>query len=104
MASTKLSKVCINKSTSSIDFATEEHLVDFLEILRAKSNLPIKKLLNMLYAKEADTVSCSREDTNYSFFASQSRNGVSIIVKKLGEETIEFSIPNTKLKRIKTIS
>lgn len=103
MASTKLSKVCFNKSTSSIDFATEEHLADFLEILRVKSNLPIKKLLAMLSAKEADTVSCSRDDTHYSFFASQSRNGVSITVKKLGEEIIEFSIPDTKLKRIKSV-
>jgi len=103
MASLKLSKVCFNKSKSSVDFATEEHLAEFLEILRVKSNLPIKKLLDMISAKEADTVSCSRDDTNYSFFASQSRNGVSIVVKKLGEETIEFTIPDTNLKRINIV-
>jgi hypothetical protein len=103
MASTRLSKVIISKSSSSIDFATEAHLSDFLEILRAKSNLPIKQMLAMLSAKEADTVSCSRDDTDYSFFASRSRKGIAITVKKLGEETIEFSIPKTKLKRIETI-
>jgi len=103
MTSASLSKVCFNKSTSSIDFATEENLTDFLEILRVKSNLPIKKLLAMLSAKEADTVSCSRDDTNYSFFACQSQKGISIIIKKLGEETIEFSIPDTKLKKIKSV-
>ena len=58
----------------------------------------------MLSSREADMVSCSRDDTNYSFFASRSRNGIAITVKKLGEETIEFSIPKTKLKRIKATS
>jgi hypothetical protein len=97
MTTTKLSKVYFNKSTTSLDFATEEYLLDFLEMLRAKSNLPINKMLNTLANKEADTVSCSRDDTNYSFFASQRRNTISIKVKKLGEETIEFEVPSKKL-------
>ena len=66
---------------------------------RAKSNLPIKKMLAMLTNKEADTVSCSRDDTNYSFFASQHRDVISIKIKKLGEENIEFEVPSNKLRK-----
>jgi hypothetical protein len=99
MTTTKLSKVVFNKSTTSLDFATEEYLFDFLEMVRAKSNLPIKKMLAMLANKEADTVSCSRDDTNYSFFASQHREVVSVTVKKLGEENIEFEVPSNKLRK-----
>jgi len=66
MASAKLSKVCFNKTTSNIDFATPEYLTDFLEILKAKSRLPIKQMLSMLSTKEVDTVSCSRDDTQGS--------------------------------------
>ena len=99
MTTTKLSKVVFNKSTTSLDFATEEYLFDFIEMIRAKSNLPIKKLLAMIANREADTVSCSRDDTNYSFFASQHRDVISIVVKKLGEENIEFQVPSNKLRK-----
>lgn len=101
---TSLSKICFNKTTSNIDFATGEYLVNFLEILRAKSLLPINKMLSTIFSKEADTVSCSRDDTNYSFFASKNRNGISIVIKQLGEETIDFCIPETKLKELKCFS
>lgn len=101
MASTKLSKVCFNKTTSNIDFATTEYLADFLEILKAKSRLPIKQMLSMLSTKEADTISCSRDDTQYSFFASYGRNGISITIKKLGEESIEFNVSHEEVKKIK---
>ena len=104
MASTKVSKICFNKTTSDVDFATDADLKDFLELLKAKSHLPIKQMLSMLYSKEADTVSCSREDTNYSFFASYNRKGIAITVKKLGEGTIEFSIPHNEMTKIKTIN
>jgi len=97
MPPAKLSKVFVNKFTSAIDFATEEYVKDFLEMLRAESRLPIKKVLTMLCSKEVNTISCSRDDTDYTFFASQSRNGISIIVKKLGEETIEFIVPEPQL-------
>jgi hypothetical protein len=104
MASAKLSKICFNRTTSDVDFATETDLKDYLELLKAKSHLPIKKMLSMLSTKEVDTVSCSREDTNYSFFASYTRKGIAITIKKLGVETIEFSIPHTELTKIKSVT
>jgi phosphoribosyl-ATP pyrophosphohydrolase len=104
MASTKLSKVVFNRTKADVDFATEAELRDFLQVLKAKSNLPIKQMLAMLSAREADTVSCSREDTNYSFFASYTRKGIAITVKKLGEETIEFSIPHNEMTKIRTLN
>lgn len=94
-----LSKVHFNKSTSSVDFATEEHIFEFLEMLRGKSHLPIKEMLTMLYSEKVDTVSCSKEETNYTFFASKNRDGISIVVKKLGEERIEFVLPKSKLEK-----
>jgi hypothetical protein len=103
MATTKLSKVHFNKSKSTIDFATENYLLDFLKILKAESHLPINQVLIMLFNNEADTVSCSRDDTNYSFFARLKGNVISVIVKKLGEETIEFDIPRNKLDKIKPL-
>jgi hypothetical protein len=104
MAIPKLSKVSFSKSTSEINFATEEYIFDFLEMLKAKSRLPIKQILSMLLNKEADTVSCSRDDTGFSFFASEGRNGISVIVKELGKETIEFNMPKDRLEKVKLFS
>lgn len=101
MASTKLAKVIFNRTKADIDFATDAELKDFLQVLKAKSNLPIKQMLTILSAKEADTVSCSRDDTDYSFFAIYTRKGISITIKKIGEETIEFSIPHEEFTKIK---
>jgi hypothetical protein len=101
MASTKLSKVSFNKTSSSIDFTTPEYLIDFLEMLKAKSRLPIKQMLSILVTNDVDTVACSSDDSKYSFFASYSRNGIAITVKKLGEETIEFTVSHEEAKRIK---
>jgi len=100
MNNAKLSKVCFNKSTSSLDFATEDYLIDSLKLLSAESHLPIKVMLTILCNKQADTVSCSRDDTNYSFFASHRRDTISVIVKKLGEETIEFELPSEQVRKI----
>ena len=101
MTKAKVSKVHFNKSTSRLDFATDEYLVDFLKMLGAESNLPIKQMLTILCNKQADTVSCSRDDTNYSFFASHQRHTISVVIKKMGEETIEFELPSKKAEKIK---
>jgi BioD-like phosphotransacetylase family protein len=100
MGTANLTKVCFNKSSSTMDYATQESLADFFKVLKAKSNLPINQLLSLLSNKEADTVSASREDTNYSFFASKHRNVVSVVIKKLGEENIEFDIPSNELDKL----
>jgi hypothetical protein len=100
MSKAKLSKVYFKKSTANLDFATEDYLVDSLKVLSAESHLPIKQMLAILCENQADTVSCSRDDTNYSFFASQRRNLISIVVKRLGEETIEFTLPSKQVKNI----
>lgn len=101
MTKAQLSKVYFKKSTSNLDFATEDYLIDSLKLLSAESHLPIKQMLTILCNKQADTVSCSRDDTNYSFFASQRRDTVSVVIKKLGEETIEFELPTEEAKKIK---
>ena len=98
MNKAKLSKVYFNKSTSNLDFTTENYLFDFLKLLKAESNLPIEQMLTILCNEQADTVSCSRDDTNYSFFASKKRDIISVIVRKLGEETIEFELPSKRVK------
>jgi hypothetical protein len=100
MGTANLTKVCFNKSSSTMDYATQESLSDFLKMLKAKSHLPVNQLLALLSSKEADTVSASREDTNYSFFASKHRNVISIVIKKLGEENIEFDISSNELNKL----
>jgi hypothetical protein len=100
MGTANLTKVCFNKSSSTMDYATQESLSDFLKMLKAKSHLPVNQLLALLSSKEADTVSASREDTNYSFFASKHRNVISIVIKKLGEENVEFDISSNELNKL----
>jgi len=100
MGAANLTKVCFNKSSSTMDYATQESLSDFLKMLKAKSHLPVNQLLALLSSKEADTVSASREDTNYSFFASKHRNVISIVIKKLGEENVEFDISSNELNKL----
>jgi hypothetical protein len=100
MGAANLTKVCFNKSSSMMNYATQESLSDFLKILKAESHLPVNQLLTLLSSEEADTVSASREDTNYSFFASKHRNVISIVIKKLGEENVEFTIPSNELNKL----
>ena len=101
MTKAKLSKVYFKKSNSNLEYATRDYLVDFLKLLSAESHLPIKQMLTILCNKQADTVSCSRDDTNCSFFASQRRDMISVVVKKLGEETIEFKLPQKDARKVK---
>jgi len=104
MGTRNLTKVCFNTSASTTDYATQESLSDFLKMIKAKSHLPINQLLSLLSSKEADTVSASREDTNYSFFASKHRNVISVVVKKLGEENIEFDISSNELDKLQPLT
>lgn len=101
MAKAKLTKVYFSKSNSTLDFATEEYLLDSLKLLSAESHLPIHQLLMILYNKQVDTISCSRDDTNYSFFARHHRDKISVVIKKLGEETIEFELPRKEISKVK---
>lgn len=103
MTTANLAKVCFNKSSSTVDYATFESLSDFITVLKAKSHLPINHLLSLLSSKETDTISASRDDTNYSFFASRHRNVISIIIKKLGEENIEFSVSSNELNKLNPV-
>ena len=83
-----------------MEFATEEYLLNSLKGISAESHLPIHQLLTIIHNKQADTVSCSRDDTNYSFFARQYRGKVSVVIKKLGKKTIDFEIPLKEVKKI----
>ena len=94
------SKVYFSKPNSTMEFATEEYLLSSLKGISAESHLPIDQLLTIIYNKQADTVSCSRDDTNYSFFARLNRGKVSVVIKKLGEKTVDFEIPLMKIEKI----
>jgi len=92
MAETKISKVRFKKSDNSLEFSTEDYLLDTLTLISAKSLLPIRQMMTFINEGLVDSVSCSRDDTNFSFFARVRRDKVSIIIKQLGEETMEFDI------------
>ena len=97
MAETKLSKVHFKKSEDSIDFSTENYLLDTLTLISAKSMLPIKQIMAFINEGLVDSVSCSRDDTNFSFFARVRKDKVSIIIKQLGEETMEFDLSKKRV-------
>jgi len=104
MEKTKFSKVHINKPRSSLEFTTEDYLLNTLELVSAKSQLPIKLLLSLVYDNKVDTVSCSRDDTNYRFFAGAKRDSISIIIKCLGEQTMEFELSRNQIKNFTRLS
>ena len=41
---------------------------------------------------------CSNDATNFHFFARARKDKISIIVKQLGEQTMEFYLPRKKIK------
>jgi predicted DNA-binding ribbon-helix-helix protein len=98
MAKTEFSKVQIKKADSTLEFTTEEYLFEALKLITAKSQLPIKQLLAFINDNQVDTISCSRDDTNYSFFARSRNDKISIIIKQLGEQTMEFELSRNKIK------
>lgn len=99
MAKTKFSKVHFKKPNSSMEFTTEEYLLDTLELITSKSRLPIKQLLSLVSDNKVDSISCSRDDTNYYFYARARRDNISIIVKQLGEQTMEFEVSRNQIKK-----
>ena len=92
MTVNNLSKVYVTKPVSTLDFTTVEYLSEYLKIIKAKSHLPINKMFSILSNKESDMVSCSRDDTEYSFFASRRKGKISVIIKNLDGEIIEFDV------------
>ena len=98
MGKTEFSKVHFTKASSSLEFTTEDYLFDTLKLISARSQLPIKQLLAFINNNNVDTISCSRDDTNYSFFAKARRDKISVIVKQLGEQTMEFELSRKKAK------
>ena len=87
-------------SANNPEFTTEDYLFDTLNIISAKSQMPIKNRLSYSNTGEVDSIACSRDDTNYSFFARVKKDKISIIIKQLGEETMEFELSREKAKEI----
>lgn len=100
MSKTHFKKIRFNKTDSKLEYISEEYLFDFLTMVSAKSQLPIKNFLMFIQMGQADSVACSRDDTNYSFYARLNRDKISIILKQLGNETIEFDIKKDSIKKI----
>lgn len=99
METTKFTKVHFTKNESKLDYATEDHLLDTLKLISAKSRLPITELLAFITNGIVDTISGSREDTNFHFFAMAHKNSVSIVIKESGIKTMEFKITKKILKK-----
>jgi len=104
MSKINFKKVHIKKPNTSLEYATDEYLLDALELISSKSQLPIKQLLSLVIDSKVDSISCTRDDTNYHFFARVKRDGISIIIKQLGEQTIEFELSKNEIKEFSRIS
>lgn len=101
METTKFTKVQFKRAQEEQEFTTEAFLLDTLILLSAKTRLPIKELLNYIINRHVDTISCSREDSIYNFFATRKNdNDIFIRIKEIGVQTIEFTVTDINLKKL----
>ena len=94
-----ISRVYVKSSRRKVEYATLDHILESLHLMRAKDDLPVFKLLNILADGNVDSVSFSRDDPHCYFYARAHKDYISMIIRKSGEgEDIEFQVPYKMLK------
>lgn len=94
-----ISKVYVKSSKRKVEYATLDYILESLHLMKARDDLPVFRLLNILADGNVDSVSFGRDDPHCYFYARAHKEYISMIIRKSGEgKDIEFQIPYKMLK------
>ena len=95
----QISKVYIKSSKRKVEYATIDYVLESLYLMRARDNLPVFELLDVLVNGRIDSVSFSRNSPHCYFYARIRKEFISIIIRQLDEgKDIEFQVPLETLR------
>lgn len=95
----QISKVYIKSSKRKVEYATIDYVPESLYLMRARDNLPVFDLLDVLVNGRIDSVSFSRNSPHCYFYARIRKDFISIIIRQLDEgKDIEFQVPLETLR------
>lgn len=89
--SIRLSKISIRQVNDSTDYATTEALAESLNTLRATYNLPINQYMRDLFDGRVDSISLTKDDPYYYFYARKLKEAIAVTFKQTGR-VVEFSL------------
>jgi hypothetical protein len=92
----EISRVSVRTTSSDTQYATKQYLLESLEALRVKYDLPLKEALSFISARKTDSVSFGKEKPYFRFHANLIRNVVHISIQELTRD-LSFRVPLSSL-------
>lgn len=92
-----ITKIYTRKVERDLNYATEEDLVEQLQIFEKQMGWSIFDVLNILKKKKADSMSITKEKPFHYFYARLSEKTI-IIRLQTSEKEVEFRLPIERLK------
>ena len=89
-----VAKVYIKSPKKRIEFATIDYVLESLYLMKARDDLPVFKLLDILAEGKVDCVSFSRDSPHCYFYARMHKDYISIVIRKSDEgRDLELQVP-----------
>jgi hypothetical protein len=92
----EVSRVSVRTDIRDTQYATGDYLVESLEALRIKYDLPLKQALSFIATRKTDSVSLGKESPYLRFHANLIRNVVHISIQELSRD-VKFQLPLSSL-------
>jgi len=88
----EISRVNIRTTVKDTQYATKEYLIESLEALRIKYDLPLKQALALISTRKTDSVSLGKGNPYLRFHANLIRNVVHISIQEQTRD-VAFRVP-----------
>lgn len=88
----RLSKISIREVKKDTNYASNETLMESLNTIRATWDIPIDKYFQDLLEEKVDSISFTKDEPYYHFFARRFNKSLSVTIKET-ERVIDFSTP-----------
>lgn len=89
-------RVSVRSAVKDTEYATRQYLLESLESLRMKYDLPLKQALMFIVSRKTDSVSLGKESPYLRFHANLIRNVVHISIQEQARD-VSFQIPLSSL-------
>jgi hypothetical protein len=96
----QISRLNIRTTVGDTDYATPEYLLESLEALRIKYDIPLKQALGFIITRKTDSVSLGKDRPYVRFHANLIRNTVHVSIQESSRD-ITFQVPLDSLAILK---
>lgn len=95
----QITRVSVRSASGDTQYATSEYLLESLESLRIKYDLPLKQALAFIITRRIDSVSLGKENPYLRFHANLIRNMVHISIRESSRD-VTFQVPLSSLASV----